>query len=143
MREAQKHVDPDPEHWCNLQRFLSCLLSVIAFLCALTFAQVIWDAELCPPLLLQYPGRIVVFVCHADPDEGRGGQSAHLAPVLRPHLHRSGGDEKKSAKCNTVRINTIICENPWIRDIIVRIRSISPDMATDPDVFVSGWRDAN
>jgi hypothetical protein len=29
---------------------------------------------------------------------------------------------KKSAKCNTVRINTIICENPWIRDILVQFR---------------------
>ncbi len=95
MREAQKHVDPvdpdpDSEHWCNLQRLLSCPLSVIAFLYVLTFAQVIWDAELCPLLLLQYPGRIVVFVAHGDSDEGHGGQSAHLAPVLRPHLQRSG-----------------------------------------------------
>jgi hypothetical protein len=101
--------DSDPEHWCNLQRLLSCLLSVIAFLCVLTFPQVIWDAELCPPLLLQYPGRIVVLVSHADSDEGRGGKTAHLAPVLCPHLQRSGGHKEKSAKCNTVRINIIIC----------------------------------
>jgi hypothetical protein len=92
------------------------------FLCALTFAEVIWDAELCPPLLLQYPGRVVVFVAHGNSDKGRGGQTAHLAPVLRPHLQRLGGHGKKSAKCSFVRINTIICENPWIRDILARFR---------------------
>jgi hypothetical protein len=95
------------------------------FLCALTFAQVIWDAELCLALLLQYPGRIVVLVSHGNPNEGRGGQTAHLAPILRPHLQRlGGGDENKSAKCNIVRINKIICEKPWIRDILVRIQNL-------------------
>ncbi len=70
-----------------------------SFSLCLTFAQVIWDAELCPPLLLlQYPGRIVILVAHGDPNEGRGGQSAHLAPVLRPHLHRSSGGHGKKIR---------------------------------------------